>query len=162
MPDDLVVAHPVTGELLDNLDSQPPAVLAEALFELRARKARMRTSERALEAELRRRVELRERAVHIVGDYEISAKPESRREWDADELEGVLRELLDRGVVHAGELTEVIRHETFVSASEALRLLNRLSGDARTAVERCYRWQKKPGRLIVERSVDLLPREASA
>ena len=158
--DDVVVAHPVTGELIEQLDAQPGAVLADALFQLRERRLAMRQMESALEAELRRRVAIRDRAVFVFGDYEVSAKSSARREWDGDELEGVLRDLLDAGTLHAGELTEVIHHETSVSGKEAAKLLGRLTGDALKAVERCFRWRQGPARVEVERSVELIPREA--
>jgi hypothetical protein len=154
---DVVVAHPISGELIEQLDQQPAAVLADALFLLRERRLVMRQMEGALEAELRRRVAMRDRAVFVFGDYEVSNKSTSRREWDADELEGVLRELLDAGTLHAAELTEVIHHETRVSGKEAQRLLGRLTGDALKAVERCFRWRQGPARVEVERSVQLIP-----
>ena len=48
--------------------------------------------------------------------------------------------------MQAGELTEVIRHPTIVSLSQAQRLVERLSGDARIAVERCPGCaQRQPG-----------------
>ncbi len=155
MADDVAVVHPTTGEQLDALDQQPPGVLADALFELRERAGAHRKMERALEDELRRRMGTRERTVFVFGDYEVAARPRSRREWDADELEATLRELLDQGTVHAGELTEVIRHETIVSGKEALGLLGRLSGDAHDAVERCFRWVTSgTPKLEVARSVN--------
>jgi hypothetical protein len=158
--DDVVVAHPVTGELIEQLDAQPAEVLADALYQLRERRLAMREMESALEGELRRRVAIRDRAVFVFGEYEVSNKSTSRREWDGDELEGVLRELLDQGTLHAAELTEVIRHETRVSGKEAQRLLGRLTGDALKAVERCFRWRQGPARLEVERSVQLISKEA--
>lgn len=152
----VVVAHPRTGELLDALDAQPPARLADALLALRERGSELRKMERSIEAELRRRLAGRERTIVVWDDFEVQVQPGSRREWDADELESTLRELLDRGAVDARELTEVIRHETTVSRSEAQRLLTRLSGDAREAVERCFTWaQSGLPRVVVARSVSL-------
>jgi hypothetical protein len=161
MTDDAVaVVHPTTGELLDSLEAQPPAVLADALYAVRQQNSQARKAERLLEAELRRRVGNRDRTVFVFGDYEVTAKPEYRREWDGDELEDVLRGLLEAGSLQAGELTEVIRHETSVSGSEAQRLLGRLSGEARTAVENCFTWrQKGPARVTVAPSVSLIPPE---
>ena len=161
MSTDATIVHPTTGELLDHLDTQPPEILADALYELRQRTTRMCEMERALEDELRRRIGTRQRAVLIFGAYEVAARSRSRSDWDADELEGVLRDLLEQGAVQAGEVTEVIRHPTVVSASEAQRLLSRLTGDARTAVERCRSWvpSGKP-KVEVARSVSLIPEES--
>jgi hypothetical protein len=157
---DVVVAHPITGELLDAIEAQPPAVLADALLALRERQSQLRKMERVVEDELRRRLAGRERTIVVWGDYEVESRSASRREWDADELEGTLRELLDRGAVDARDLTEVIRHETIVSGVEANRLMTRLSGDAKRAVERCFRWvQKGQPKVTVARSVQLLPPE---
>jgi hypothetical protein len=157
-PNDVAVAHPKTGELLDALESQPPAVLADVLLALRERQGEIRQMEHRIEDELRRRLAGRERTIVVFGDFEVEARAPSRREWDADELEVALRELVDRGAVDARELTDVIRHETVVSGREAQRLLGRLSGDALRAVERCFRWTTKgPPKVTVARSVQLLP-----
>jgi hypothetical protein len=154
----VLVVHPGTGELLDSLDAQPPEVLADALYVLRQRHSDLRKAERALEDELRRRVGNRDRTVFLFGSYEVTAKPEFRRQWDGDELEAVLRELLDRGTLQAAELTEVIRHETVVSGSEAMRLLSRLTGESKQAVQDCFEWvQKGPSRVTVAPSVSFLP-----
>jgi hypothetical protein len=153
---DAAVVHPATGELLERLDAQPAEVLADALVAIRARRAELRDAEDAVEAELRRRMDLRGRRLAIFGEWEVEASSGNVREWDADALEGVLRELIDDGVIHAAEVTEVIRHETTVSGREALRVAGRLSGPAKAAVERCFVWRKKGGgRLRIERSVEL-------
>ena len=67
----------------------------------------------------------------------------------------MLRHLVETGQVQAGQVTEVIRHKTTVSRSEAGRLAKQLTGRARDAVEACRTWQRKPGRIVVKRSVAL-------
>jgi hypothetical protein len=157
---DVVVAHPVTGELIESLEAAPPAMLADALLALRERQQQLRAMERQIEDELRRRLAGRERRVIVFGDFEVEARPASRRQWDGDELEGALRELLDRGAVDARDLTDVIRHETVVSGKEALRLMGRLQGDALRLVEACFEWvQAGPLKVTVARSVQLRPPE---
>ena len=156
MADDVAVVHPGTGEVLDALDAQPPAVLADALFELRQRHSELRQMEHALEDELRRRMATRGRSLLVFGEFEVGVRAGRKSEWDADDLEATLRELLEQGVVQAGELTEVIRHPTIVSLSQAQRLVERLSGDARIAVERCRRWVPSGNpKVEVARSVQL-------
>jgi hypothetical protein len=152
----VVVAHPVTGERLGDLTTAPGAVLAEVLFELRDRSRKWRAMQAALEGELQRRAALRDRTVLVFGDFEVSAKTPNRSEWDGDALEAVLRDLNDQGVIQAREWTEVIHHETKVSASQAQRLVDRLSGEAKLAVERCRTWRKDRPRVEVTRSVELL------
>lgn len=156
MADDVAVVHPSTGEVLDALDAQPPSALADALLALRERHSELRKMERALEDELRRRMATRGRALLVFGDFEVAVRAGRKSEWDADDLEATLRELLDQGTVQAGELTEVIRHPTVVSLSQAQRLVDRLSGDARAAVERCRRWVPSGSpKVEVARSVSL-------
>jgi hypothetical protein len=158
MAAEVVVANPRTGEALGALDTLPPAILAETLYEIRQQVRNLKRMETALADELARRVAIRERRVYVVGAFEVSAKQPMKSDWDGDELEGVLRDLLDRGVVHAGELTEVIRKTVTVSASAAQRLVDRLDGEAREAVERCRRWiPNGRARVEVERSAELLP-----
>ena len=65
--------------------------------------------------------------------------------WDADELEAALRDLVEAGEVQAGDVTEIIRHVTTVNGTEADRLVKRLTGLAKDAVERCRSW-RAPGR----------------
>jgi hypothetical protein len=152
----VAVVHPVTGEVIGQLRQQPPAVLAEVLFELREHAAEVKRMSKLVDDELRRRLETVGRKITIYGDYEVQVDRQWRRVWDADELESTLRDLVDRGAVHAGELTEVIRHETVVNGTEARRLLSRLSGDALHDLERCFRWHASDAsRLIVARSVQL-------
>jgi hypothetical protein len=155
---DVGVVNPATGELLERLDAQPAEALVDALVAIRERRAALREAEDVVEVELRRRMDLRGRKLAVIGPWEVEVASGNVREWDADALEGVLRELIDDGVVHAAEVTEVIRHETTVSGREALRIAGRLSGPAKAAVERCFVWRKKGGgRLRIERSVELLP-----
>ena len=157
---EIAVVNPVTGEVLDALETQPPETLADTLYAVRQHTSDLRKVEQALADELRRRIGTRDRTVFQWGEYEVTAKPEYRREWDPEELEGTLRELLDQGTVQAGELTEIIRHETVVSGKEALHLLGHLSGDSLKAVERCFSWkQKGPARVQVTPTVPLLPEE---
>ncbi len=150
------VVHPDTGELLERLDTQPPETLADTLAAVRARQAELKSMNAALEQELRRRMELRGRSLTVFGDYEVCVEGSNESVWDAEELETTLRALVDDGVLVAGELTGIIRREPQVSRAEANKLLGRLSGQAKAAVERCRTWQRKGhGRVRVTRSVQL-------
>lgn len=155
---DIEVVHPLTGEKLDHLDTRPPETVAEAVVALREHIAACKAMLLLAERDLRRRVEVKTggfNPIAIFGDWEVQDHPARRREWDADELEGVLRYLVDEGVVTAGEVTDVIHHKAEVSGVAARSLEERLSGPPRKMVENCRKWVSKPGKLDVVRSVQL-------
>jgi hypothetical protein len=155
---ELVVMHPATGELMDDLTRYDAGELAEAFVLIRDRKAELEHARKALDAELQRRIVERGRkpgSVWITGDYEL--KLGNAREWDADELEGVLRELVDEGVLAPRDVLGVIKHEAKVNGTNAARLLDRLEGDALRAVKACFTWRVKG--LQVEPSLPLLPED---
>jgi len=139
------VVDPRTGEVIDL--TLNPDRLAGITYELDHHRRQVVDALKLIEDELRR--QMGERTLWPVGDYEITLEGANRSEWDAEELEGVLRDLIDRGEINAGAVTEVIRHETVVSAREAGRLVKQLTGPARVAVERCRTWQRQRGRLKV-------------
>jgi hypothetical protein len=157
---DGLVVHPATGELLPALDTQPPERLAEMLFAVRELQARLKDFGVLVEDELRGRMETRGRRLWVVGDYGLGLESRNESVWDGEELEGVLRDLVDQGVVTAGELTGLIRHETVVSRTEANRLTGRLSGAAKAAVEACRTWKRvSRGRVKVEKQMPLITKE---
>lgn len=150
-----VVAHPLTGEVLDDLDQQPPELLAHALAAVRERRDALAAGEKLLAEELRRRLKILDRKLVVFGDWEVESATGNRSEWDGDELEPVLQELVDGGVIKAGEIADVITRTPVVSASKAGALVKRLDGQAAAAVEACRTWRKSPGKLNVARSVAL-------
>ena len=150
------VIHPLTGEVLERLDQQPPEILAEALAVIHGRQAQYKTAASALEDELRRRLELRGRHQCVFGRYEVSFEQGNESVWDGDELEAALRNLIDQGVLDARECVGVITHDPVVHRTEANRLIGRLSGGARHSIERCRSWRAKGrGRIVVAKSVEL-------
>ena len=157
---DVVVAHPVTGELVDKLDAQPAEKLADVLVAIRRQIKQLTEMQTVVEDELRVRLTVRaggENTIAIFGDYEISAPSAWSRVWDADELEGVLADLRDRGVITAHDVTGIFHDERKVRSREATTLLNRLNGPAKEAVKACFTWRERPGKLEVARSVQLIP-----
>jgi hypothetical protein len=155
---DVEVVHPVTGEKLDHLDTRPPETVAEVVDALRKHIAVAKAMLLLAERELRHRVDVKTggfNRVAIFGEWEVQDHPARRREWDPDDLEAVLRELVDDGVVTAGEVTEVIRHKTEVNGAEAASLERRLAGPPLEAIKACREWVSKPGKLDVVRSVQL-------
>jgi hypothetical protein len=146
------VVHPATGEVLDIPDSGGDQ-LAQWHHQLVTLKRAADQALREVDGELRRR--MGERTLWVAGAYEVAVEGANESVWDGDELETVLRELVEAGTVQAGAVTEVIRHETTVSRSEAGRLAKQLTGRARDAVEACRTWKRRPGRIVVKRSVAL-------
>jgi hypothetical protein len=154
-PGDAILAHPATGEII-SIAGAPPAVLADAWTALRERERQLKEWRGLVEDQLRILLAVRQRrGAWPVGDFEISVKGGRYSEWDGEQLEIVLRELVDDGVVLAGEVTDVIRHETTVSASAADRLSRRLAGEAHRAVEACREWKDRRGSIEVVRSAQL-------
>jgi hypothetical protein len=149
----LVVFHPRTGELIDPRDA-PTETLAEALLLLRDRARDLRRMTTLLDGELRERMaEQHPGRIWCIGDYELRRRNEAV--WDAEELEGVVRDLLDRGELMQHDVTGIFRHEITISRSAAGRLLDRLHGPARDAVQACRTWRVRG--VDVARSVPLLP-----
>jgi hypothetical protein len=155
---DVVIVHPATGEVLEDLGRYEPDVLAEAVVLLREQQTELRRMQRAVEDEIKARIAakgMRRGRVWVVGDYEL--KQASRSEWDADELEGVLRRLHEDGVLSNQDVIGLIAHEPKVYGSNVDRLLKRLDGEAHAAIEACRQW--KPKGLSVERSLPLISNE---
>lgn len=158
-PSELVL-HPTSGEVLGKraeLASLPPETLADALLALDEQAKRLRETRKLLDGELSRRLDIRGRDKLAFGAFELHRTKRSERVWDGDELELVLRRLIDEGVVAAHEVIDVITHETTVSKAAAARLLDRLATRERRAVEACFHWKSTSGRIEVVRSIPLLP-----
>jgi hypothetical protein len=153
---DLSPVHLGTGEVLERLDEQPPETLAEAFHLAQEREAEAKRWADALAAELRRRLKMRQARLVVFGDWEVESTVTRESVWDADELEGTLRRLVDEGVVRAGDVADVIVREPVVARAKAKALASRLDGDARAAVQAACTWREKPGKLTVARSVELL------
>ena len=155
------VVHPLTGEILDNLAQQPPETLAGVLTTVRGEQAALKDFTLQLESELQRRLELRGRKVAVFGKWEVAVEGGRESVWDPDDTEATLRELVDQGAVEARELGGVIRRETVVSRTEVNKVLGRLSGSARDALEACRVWRDKGRpRIRVTRSVELINAES--
>ena len=151
---------PGTGEVL-SLDA-PTDLLADAVQQIRESQRGLAELRKLIEAELAARLSAHERSVLLAGEFEVRVSERNDAVWDADELEAVLRDLIDSGTVHAAEVVGVITHETKVSRSAAGRLAKRLRGAARQRVEACRHWQKRYGPVEVVRSQPLIPPELEA
>jgi hypothetical protein len=154
---DIEAANPRTGEVLEHLDQQPPEKLAEAYAEIVARQAELARWGDALNGELRRRLKLVKRSLHVWGDWEVEAKQVRESEWDVEELRGVIDDLVSEGVIQKRETTDLfVTPQPYVARARARELAARLSGDAKAAVQACCTWKDKSTKLTVVRSVQLL------
>lgn len=154
---DLMVVDPRDGTILENLHDAPPGQLTEVAVELKRREQHFRAMRALVETELVGRVQAHSRnTVHIAG-YELRVEGGRQRVWDPEDLEECLRELVDDGVVHAGELTGLITHQAKVNGTQAAKLLGSLNGQARGLLERCFQWeQKSKPRLTITPSLPLI------
>ena len=146
-----LTVHPSTGEVLDLAASSD--TIAGWHYQLTLIRRAADTALRDVDAELRQR--MGERTLWPIGEYEVTVEGANKSEWDWDELETVLRDLVETGAVQAGNVTEVIKHETTGSAREAGRLSKQLTGAAHDAVEACRTWVRHRGRLVVKQSIAL-------
>jgi hypothetical protein len=154
---DIEAANPITGEVLEHLDRQPPESLAEALDAIHTRQAELKRWEGPLDAELRRRLKLLGRKLAVFGAWEVEASSSRESEWDPDELEGAMDRLIGEGIVQARDVIDIVTRRPVVARSKARDLARRLDGDARHLIEACCTWKEKPGKLTVARSVELAP-----
>jgi len=153
-----VVIDPQTGEVFDTPADLPTDRLAELAYRLRAAEADRKLWRRAIDDELRARLERDGRREAVVGDYALSVTTGRSRVWSADELETAVRDLIDTGVLHAGEITGLIRRETKVDGRIAAQLLDQLSGAPHDLIASCFAWeQSRTPSLKVEAIAGELP-----
>jgi hypothetical protein len=152
----LVAVDPRDGRVLGDMTVEPSTVLADLVLELKRRESELRSWRDVVEAELRGRLAAEHRRLAVVGDYELRVDS-GRGEWDGDELEGVLRALIDDGTLAVRDVTGIVTRQTKVDGHAARRLLNSLTGPPKAAVGDCYRQGVGKPRLTVTRAVELLP-----
>lgn len=137
----VTVVHPSTGEVVD-LAAAATTDVADLLFSLRTRKAEIVEWEKAAKAEVVKRLAASGRKQATVGSWFMEAKAGRSREWDPDDLEATLHDLVTDGVVSAAECVGIVTLETKVNGTKARDLLDRLDGDPRKAVEACAAWKQ--------------------
>jgi hypothetical protein len=157
MSDELIIYHPETGEVYEHIDQDPPERLAELGIAIRERIEQLKGIQVMVDAELRRRLEIKKKAMVVFGDFEVQYTPGRESVWDAEALEIAMGDLVNEGVLTAGELTGVIKREPEVVRSKANALLGRLTGAARASVESCRTWRdRRTARLVITRSAQLV------
>jgi hypothetical protein len=148
---ELVVVHPASGEVLENLDTLPAEVLADAYTAIRQEQQRLEDMRRAVKAELQTRLATRGVARMVAGDYEIGETTGWRSVWDGEELERVVGDLLEAGAITLRDVGGLIRHEAKVNGNVANALSRRLVGQNKALVEDCR--TREPER----RAFDVVP-----
>jgi hypothetical protein len=149
------VINPATGELMDRLDQAPTETLAEVYGAVRAQQVRLEDMRRALKGELQNRLEVRGVARMTVGAYEVGESHGWRSKWDGQQLEAVVRDLLDAGVITTRDVADLIRHEAVVNGHAANSLSRRLVGAHKAAVEDCRTREPERRAFDVVRSLPL-------
>jgi hypothetical protein len=150
------IVRPDTGELLDELAAAPPEVLAEFYSAIRDEEARLKAMRESLRSELQARLAVRGVAVMTAGDYEIGVKHGRRSRWDGQELERVVRDLLDAGAVTARDVEGLLSHDVSVNGNVANSLSRRLVGAHKAAVENCRASEPTTRGFDVVRSLPLI------
>lgn len=152
-----LVMNPRDGTVIENLTDQPNELLAHVAHELRTRERELNKMRAVVEAELTDRMTAEDRQRLITDHYEIQLEGARSREWDPDALEAALRQLVDDGTLHAGELTGILTHQVKVDRKAAQRVLGTLQGRPLALLEGCFRWEKGRARLVVTPITPLLP-----
>jgi hypothetical protein len=147
------VVDPRTGQVLD-LESTPHEQLIDAFAALQVYEQEVKAWRTAAEDELVRRHGKR-RAAQVVGTYEVDVEQGQSREWDADELAGVVGDLVERGELSLDDVNGLITQQPKVDGKLAQKLLNRLEGQALMDLRGCFKWKQGRARAKVTKVVQL-------
>jgi len=155
------VVDPRTGVMFP-VEEVKDDLLVEIFTELEHREKQMQEWRRMAEDELvRRRDALMgeyTKDAWQVGTRHIEVDHKRTRTWDATELQMVVEDLAERGLVRPqdadGLLTE---QEPKVNGKKALDLLNRSEGDALMELRRCFRWKQGRPRVKVTPTAHIEP-----
>jgi hypothetical protein len=146
MSRELVV--PVVGEVLD-LDA-PSDRLAEATWRMRELESELARVRKAVAVELVRRMDQENlRSVEVAG-YSITVDAPGGLDWDAQGLDQVLAELVDREVITAGARERVVPMKPSVVQRELKKLLATLPEPERELVEGCASPTRRTRRVKVD------------
>lgn len=148
MSSDLVPTR--TGEAL-TVKEAPTDQLADALDFLKDRIVAYRDLTAIVNAELAGRLKYENKRSFEAGEWVITATSGRTREWDSAELEGVLEDLVARGVISPAAAVDVIQRTVKVSGTAAMRLAGSLDEPDRSQVEQCATWKSGKAGVKVER-----------
>ena len=149
------VLDPRTGVMFP-IEEVKDDLLVEIFTELEHREKQYQEWRRMAEDELVRRTE-KDDDFGVPGKVIEVAKGFSRV-WDATELQLVVEDLIERGLIRAedadGLLTE---QEPKVDGKKAVDLLNRSEGDALMELRRCFKWKQGRARVKVTPTAHIEP-----
>ena len=149
------VVDPRTGVMFP-VEEVKDDLLIEIFTELEAREKQYQEWRRMAEDELARRVE--KYAGFEIAGKSVEVDGNFKRVWDATELQLVVEDLIERGLIRAedadGLLTE---QEPKVDGKKALDLLNRSEGDALMELRRCFSWKQGRPRVRVTPTAQIEP-----
>jgi len=149
------VVDPRTGVMFP-IEEVKDDLLVEIFTELEAREKQYQEWRRMAEDELVRR--LPKDGPVVAGKYQLEVDQGFRRVWDATELQLVVEDLIERGLIRAedadGLLTE---QEPKVDGKKAVDLLNRSEGDALMELRRCFTWKQGRARVKVTPTAHIEP-----
>jgi len=139
------VVDPRSGEVLD-LATIGEADLLDLFLAAQDYERKVRQWRTAAEDELIRRAD--ELAGFQIGGYNVDVDRKSYREWDVDDVEAVVAQL-----VHANELTladvaGLIKTQRHIDGNIAKRLIDRGSPTVVNALRSCFTWKQR-GRATV-------------
>ena len=143
------VVDPRTGVMFP-VEEVKDDLLVEIFTELEHREKQFQEWRRMAEDELVRRHGDADGAGFNLPGKSIEVDHAWKRVWDATELQMVVEDLVERGLVRAqdaaGLLTE---QEPKVDGKKAVDLLNRSEGDALMELRRCFTWKQGRARVKV-------------
>jgi hypothetical protein len=146
--DDLILV-PGTGQLLV-LSTAADDELATLAIELAAAARQITAIRGQIDDELVGRLQASDQKERRTpAGYVIRYDQAGRREWNPDDLETVVRDLADRGIIQPARYTGLLRHETRVDGNIAKRLLAQVTGNALAQVQQCFRWVAQRPRVTI-------------
>jgi hypothetical protein len=140
-PPALPVVDPTSGEVLD-LANAPHDQLVKVFLALEERKKAFTEWTKAVEDELVRRHGDRQ-AAQVVGDHEVDVDRGFTRVWDPEDLDAVINDLVERGLIDKADAGVVSWANPKVDGRKVAQLLNRVDGDALVELRRCFEWVQK-------------------
>lgn len=150
------VIDPRTGVMFP-IEEVKDDLLVEIFVALEEREKQYQAWRRQAEDELVRRHGGR-REPWMMRSHEIQVESNASREWDSTELQLVVEDLVERGLLHAGDVAGLLLdQEPKVDGRKALDLLNCSEGDALMELRRCFTWKKGRARIKVTPAARIEP-----
>lgn len=146
------ILDPTTGELVP-LDG-PTDRLAQVLDDVRELERQLRTLKSVVSGELLERMDRSAQWTLREGSYEISgASPSPTLVYDADRLYGVLRGLVDDGVIAPAAAEAAVRQVVELKpVVRGINALRKLGGQVALEIEACAAEVEKDRRVSVKKT----------